>query len=128
MMNLDNYEKVDIEINTQADIYRAMLDGYVAEFKSEIKNDYCRYENDRFMLSDGESYAITQKQIDLGYWTLWREKPKPKWWELVSESNPYVVRGLISNTYIVLYGVVNTRHEGYEPLTDAEIDQLKRGL
>ena len=128
-MNLDNYEQeTDIEINTPADIYRAMLDGCVAGFKSTFINNCSRFENGSFVLNEGEHPKITQDHIEKGYWTLWREKPKPKWWELVSQENPFVVRSLIFDTVVVLYGLHNIKRENYEPLTDAEIDQLKRGF
>jgi len=121
-MNLDNYEQVDIEINTPADIYRAMLDGYVAEFKTELSWDVYRYSGGWFP----EMLNLTLQKIEQGCWALWREKPKPKWWELVSFDRPVICRHKASggtNLFRPGYDWLN-----YEPLTDAEIDQLKRGL
>lgn len=123
MMNLDNYEKVDIEINTPADIYRAMLDGYYAEFKTEENWNIYNYAQGWFP----EMPELLIQNIQRGYWSIWRVKPKPQWYELAKPEKPVICRYLPTG-YFALY--VNMAHDwnNFNPLTDAEIDQLKRGL
>lgn len=136
-MNLDNYEQVtDIEINTPADIYRAMLDGYVAEClgASYSFNGTCFVTQNPIY---GNCHVlILENKIE--QWTLWREKQKPHWWELARFDRPILCKCWSQDYQAKQIDAIFNRQGDYfvggyswlyaEPLTDAEIDQLKRGL
>lgn len=121
-MNLDEYEKADIEIKEPADIYRAMLDGFTAQYSDSWKIGEYRYSGGQFC-----SLPVSQKGIDAGYWTIWHKKPKKEWWELVNYDNPIVCRYKMTGNLCILRTYCDD-YKDFDPLTDAEIDQLKRGL
>lgn len=126
-MNLENYEKADdIEIKEPADIYRAILDGCVAEFHSSMRQLFYSFNGEAFVCGEATPMYATQNQIDMGYWTLWRKKPKPKWWELASPEKPVICKQKPTGAFYLYMGMYDD-WDLFEPLTDAEIDQLKCG-
>lgn len=56
------------------------------------------------------------------------EPPKKEWWDDVSEKKPILVKGESGLVYLVNQVLLQCTKETFKPLTDKEIDLLKRGF